>query len=263
MNDWLHDLPVPWMALVTFGFTFVLAGAIYAVVMALAVGERGRSFKAVSPGLLPPLGILFGLFVAFVAAQVWNDNERANAVVSREASALSDVVTLAGSFPGEPEARLRTLIHGHIEEAVKQEWPMMASRAEMLKLSPRSLTDALQLAVRLTPSSPGQQTAQRAMITALENAFDARRQRILISRSQVNFVKWSCLFLQAACAFVAIVMVHSDNRLTAIITLAIFGIGVAASALLILAHDRPFKGEISVSPSPLLQVMPDVPASAQ
>ena len=136
MNDWLHDLPVPWMALVVFGFTFVLAGAIYAIVMALAVGERGRSFKAVSPGLLPPLGILFGLFVAFVAAQVWSDNERANAIVSREASALSDVVTLASSFPGEPEARLRMLIRGHIEEAAQQEWPMMASRAEMVKLSP-------------------------------------------------------------------------------------------------------------------------------
>jgi hypothetical protein len=40
VNDWLHDLPVPWMALVIFGFTFVLAGAIYAIVMALAVGEK-------------------------------------------------------------------------------------------------------------------------------------------------------------------------------------------------------------------------------
>jgi hypothetical protein len=58
------------------------------VVTVLATGARARSFKAVSPGLLPPLGIIFGLFVAFTAAQVWNDNERANTAVSREASAL-------------------------------------------------------------------------------------------------------------------------------------------------------------------------------
>jgi hypothetical protein len=32
--------------------------------------------------------------------------------------------------------------------------------------------------------------------------------------------------------------------------------GVATAALLIAAHDRPFIGEISVSPDPLLQVMP-------
>ena len=32
--------------------------------------------------------------------------------------------------------------------------------------------------------------------------------------------------------------------------------GVATAILLIAAHDRPFIGEISVSPDPLLQVMP-------
>jgi hypothetical protein len=69
MSDWLHNLPVAWMALVVFGATYLVAAAIYAVVMGLAVGERARSFKAFSPGMLPPLGILFGLFVAFTAAR--------------------------------------------------------------------------------------------------------------------------------------------------------------------------------------------------
>jgi hypothetical protein len=76
------------MALLIFGLTALVTAAIYVVVNVLAVGERARSFKAVSPGLLPPLGILFALFIAFTATQVWNDNEKASAVVDREASAL-------------------------------------------------------------------------------------------------------------------------------------------------------------------------------
>jgi len=106
------------------------------------------------------------------------------------------------------------------------------------------------------PSSEGQKTAQREIVTALETASDARRQRILISQSQVNLVKWSLLFMQALCALVAIAMVHSDNGLASIIAMGIFATGVAASMLLILAHDRPFTGEISIKPDPLLQVMP-------
>jgi hypothetical protein len=102
----------------------------------------------------------------------------------------------------------------------------------------------------------GQQTAQREITIALENALDARRQRIIISQSEVNWVKWSCLCLLAACALVAIAMVHSDNRLTSAITMAPFASGVAASLLLILAHDRPFIGELSVGPNALFQVMP-------
>src|SRR6266478_4951273 len=123
MSDWLHNLPVVWMALVVFGVTYLVTAAIYAVVMVLAVGERARSFKAISPGMLPPLGILFGLFVAFTAAQVWSDNDRANAVVDREASALRSVVLLAATFPGEPETRLRALVRRYIEESATQDWP--------------------------------------------------------------------------------------------------------------------------------------------
>ena len=63
MSDWLHNLPVVWMALVVFGFTYLVTVAIYVVVRVLAVGERARSFKAVSPGMLPPLGIIFGLLI--------------------------------------------------------------------------------------------------------------------------------------------------------------------------------------------------------
>ncbi len=67
--------------------------------------------------------------------------------------------------------------------------------------------------------------------------------------------------LQAVCALLAIAMVHSDDQLTAVITMGIFATGVAASVLLIAAHDRPFMGEISVGPDPLLQVMPEAEAS--
>ena len=79
---------------------YLVAGGIYWLVMALAVGERARAFKTISPGMLPPLGIIFGLFVGFIAAQVWSDFDRANAAVDNQAMALRAVVLLA-AFPGK------------------------------------------------------------------------------------------------------------------------------------------------------------------
>jgi hypothetical protein len=261
MSDWLHNLPVVWMALAVFGLTYLAAAVIYVVVMVLARGERARSFKAISPGMLPPLGILFGLFVAFTAAQVWNDTDRASTAVTHEASALSAVLFLSESFPGEPGVQMRSLIRRYIEEAATREWPDMARQKSMLRITPQPLAEALQLALVLTPGNKGQETAQREIATALENALDARRQRIIISRSQVNLVKWSCLFVQAICTLLAIAIVHSDNGLTARIAMGIFATGVAASLLLIVSHDRPFTGDISVRPDPLMQVMPEIEAS--
>jgi hypothetical protein len=257
MDNWIHNLPIVWMFLFVFGATYFVAATIHLVVAALAVGERARSFKAVSPGMLPPLGIIFGLFVAFTAAQVWNDNERASAAIHRETSALRSVVIFATSFPGEPEMHLRALVRDYISEAANEEWPMMARGTATLKIAPRALVEALQLTLTRAPSNKGQETAQHEITVALESALEARRQLILVSRSEVNLVKWACLILQAICAFLAIAIVHSDNRLSSRITMGIFATGVAASVLLILAHDRPLTGEISFTPQPLLQVVPE------
>jgi hypothetical protein len=37
----------------------------------------------------------------------------------------------------------------------------------------------------------------------------------------------------------------------------LFATGVSASVLLIAAHDRPFFGEVAVTPKPLLQIVSD------
>jgi hypothetical protein len=126
-----------------------------------------------------------------------------------------------------------------------------------LKITPPALAETLRLALSLAPKSEGQIAAQREIVTGLENAMDARRQRIILSRSSVNWVKWTCLFAQAGCTLIAIAMVHCDNRAAAAIAMGIFATGVAVSVLLIVSHDRPFSGEISFKPDVLLQVRPE------
>src|SRR5690349_17771780 len=174
VSDWLHNLPVPWMALVIFGFTYLLAAAIYAGVATLS-GRLAKSFKVVSVGMLPSLGIIFGLFVAFTAAQVWADNDRATASISREASALRSILVFAASFPGESETALDNLIKDYVR--------------------------------------------------------------------------------QAASVLLAIAMVHAEDRGASAISLGLFATGIAASVLLIAAHDRPFIGQLAVTPDPLLQIV--------
>jgi hypothetical protein len=256
MSDWIHALSVGWMTVIIFAATFVVAAGILALVLALATGDRARAFKGVSAGLLPPLGIIFGLLVAFVAAQVWGDVDRATAAVNREASALRAVVLLAKAFPGEPETRLRGFVSQYIREARDVEWPAMAVRRATLTMVPAPLAGALEAAVMLPATGPGQVAAQREIISALENAFDARRQRILVSRSEVNWVKWTALIIQALITLVAIAMVHSDNRSSAVLAIGLFATAMAVCVVLIAMHDRPFTGQLAVRPDALLQVQP-------
>ncbi|WP_246729417.1 hypothetical protein [Bradyrhizobium sp. BR2003] len=51
MSDWLHNLSVPWMAFIVFGFTYLVAILIFAGVAILSTKERATSFKSISPGM--------------------------------------------------------------------------------------------------------------------------------------------------------------------------------------------------------------------
>ena len=132
MGDWLLNLPVPWMALFIFLITYLIAGSIGFVVTTLAVNERAKGFKAVSPGVLPPLGILFALLVGFIAVEVWGNFDKAKAAVTTEASALRAVVLLAGAFPDEQRTRIYALVNRHIDESVNKEWPEMVQQRATL-----------------------------------------------------------------------------------------------------------------------------------
>ena len=160
-----------------------MAASIYLVVTRLAVNERARAFKAVSPGMLPPLGILFALLVGFIAVEVWGNFDKAKAAVATEASALRAVVLLAGTFPEEQKTRIYALINRHIDEAVNKEWPEMAQQRATLSTLPTALIEELHDTLSLKPADESQRAAQPEMVKALHTALDARRQRIVISES--------------------------------------------------------------------------------
>jgi len=253
MSDWLHDLP--WTALVMFGFTYLLAAAIHAGVAVLAAASGQSRFRRFLPACWRRSGLS-------LACSSPSPRRRSGAAVIGPArrqprsQRIRSVMVLASSFGSEPETRLRGLVRAYIEEAASVEWPMMARQAASLKATPRQ---ALQFVLSLTTAGPGQQTAQREIASALQTALDARRQRIIVSRAEVNLVKWFCLYPQAVCVLLAIAFVHCDNRPASAVATGLYATGIAASVLLIAAHDRPFTGQLSVTPEPLLQIMPDAP----
>lgn len=252
MGNALLNLPVPWMAVAVFGVTYLITGGIYLLVTRLAVNERARAFKAVSPGMLPPLGILFALLVGFIAVEVWSNFDKAKAAVATEASALRAVVLLAGTLSPEQRIRVYSLINRHIDEAVNKEWPDMAQQRATLSTFPTALIEELHETLSMQPANDGQRATQLEMVKALHTALDARRQRIVISESALGTVKWAGILLQGLCTLIAIAMVHSDNRAACAISLTLFATGVALSVLLIAAYSRPFT---SVGPDLLKQVI--------
>lgn len=256
MSAWLHALPLGGMAAVVFGLTYLTAAVLYGIVRALERTEWGRAACGVTPALLSPLGVTFGLLVVFTASQVWGDVDHARVATNEEANALRTAVLLTAGFPDSSATRIRALIAYHIDQAQQVEWPAMAAGQATLTAIPPAMAQALETAVNLQPSKPGQVVAQRELVNALIRSLDARRQRILVSHSEINGVKWFGIILQAVVTLAAVALVHADNRPAATVGLWLLATGTAVCLLLILSHDEPFVGHVTVKPTPLLEVRP-------
>jgi hypothetical protein len=151
---------------------------------------------------------------------------------------------------------MRVLLRRQIDESVTEEWPAMARGDATLTVIPVALDGALRLAISLTPRTEGQKTAQREVVASVQAALDARRQRIILSESSVNWIKWTGVLLVGALTLLAIAFVQSGNRLAAAIALWLFASAMACSLLLIAAQDRPFSGQFRIRPDMLQQVIP-------
>jgi hypothetical protein len=241
------------MGLAVFGACYLAALIVYVAVMRLARPD-GRAFSALKEGLLTPLGVIFGLSLAFMGAEVREDFERAKQVVVTEANALDTALRLAQNFPAEDAAKIRAFVNEHVETAVRDEWPNMADRSETLPASSEALTKALQQAVSSQASTDSEKAAQGQIMAALQAALDARRARIVISQTTLNAVTWLGLLLQGLCLMVAIAMIQVERPKTCAIALVLFATGVAGSIMLIAAHDHPFNGDIAIKPDLLLKI---------
>jgi hypothetical protein len=256
MVDWIPNLPVVLIALMAFVGMALLTLAIYALVIRLADSERAEALQALSPGMLPPMGILFALIVGFLAVGVWGDVDRAEEVVSDEASALRSVVILSDDLPPDVRARMRAHIRRQIESAVNDEWPAMREQRATLSAIPAPLADALHLALRLEPQGESKAEAQRELVTSIQDALAARRQRIFLSQSGINAVKWLGLLSLAALTLCAIGLVHSGNRTTTRLAMGLFAVSVTVVITMLAAENQPFAGQLGIDPDLLEQVFP-------
>ncbi len=260
MLTWMTAQSIVVIAVLVFGAVYLLAAIIVATA-AFAVRRGFDSvFEGASQATLAPISVTFALLVGFVAADVWPTFDRARSALGMEAARLHEAVVVAEALPESARSALRRRVQQHIDSIVAHEWPAMASRTQSLKDAPSALHAALGELLSINLNDDGQRLARARAVAAIEDALDARRQRILLSQDTLGGIKASVLFLLTGLVMVTIALVHIEKRRRGvqILSVAIFATAAAACMLAILVYDRPFGGGgISLSPERLIEVRPD------
>ena len=257
--DLLQGLPLPGLLAATVCAGLVLAWVVIGLVR-LAVRLSGFDPAKSVPvhDNITITSILFALMLGFSSAGLWNDWVQARGAVQREALALQNVFTLADGLSPDRRAKVKAGVITYARAAVEQEWPAMSREIDMDDpLYAISDSALVSLIADLSHEAvmPGSSPVSAMMLPQIFEARGARLARLTLASSGLSGVQWFALVSLFAMMLTVVALVYNGHAGTQMLGVNLCAIAVSAAFFALLAHDRPFKGVISVSPAPLLQLI--------
>ena len=130
--------------------------------------------------------------------------------------------------------------------------------AQNLQTIAVELREAMTILLSFTPVQSNQQLAQQRALVAIEQALEARRNRVLLSQAEIAPIQWIVIIGLAVLLLITLAMVLIQERLAMAITMFIYSTGIALCLVLLMVYDRPFGvGGFIVQPTVLRDIMPD------
>ncbi|MEU9128711.1 DUF4239 domain-containing protein [Kitasatospora sp. NPDC048540] len=202
--------------------------------------------------VLSLFGAIYGVILAFVIVNLWTQLQSAETIVATEATATAQIVRDANAFPPEVRDKVDAAVGDYVHAVVERQWPLMREgRSDYGRTAPEvaALYQALQ---SYTPTDVPQQTFQQHAITSLDQVVAQRRARITQSGQQLPTLLQVLVFGGALVILPLTFLYGREDRRIEIIFVGAVSSLIGFSLLLVLVLDRPFSGDLSVSPQPFM-----------
>jgi hypothetical protein len=147
---------------------------------------------------------------------------------------------LTDALPSDVRTAVRKAVKKHLDFIESKEWPAMASGRATLQSIAVGLAEAMTTLLSFTPAQSNQQLAQQRALVAIEQALEARRNRVLLSQAEIAPIQWIAIIVIAVLILITLAMVLVEHRLARAITMFIYSTAIAMCLVLLLVYDRPF-----------------------
>ena len=201
--------------------------------------ERLTTNNEVAGFKFATLGVLYAVLLAFAVIVVWERFHDAEHAVAAEAGAAATLYRLSLGM-GQPGEAFRRRLDEYLEVEVVREWPEMKT-GHGTQGGTDALTRLYQATLAYQPTDFRGQTFEYAVLQELGALTQARRDRLVLFTGAVLTITFTFFF--------GTVNVRNQSVMTGALALLIFSVLMVAVAI-----DRPFAGEVQISPEPLQQI---------
>lgn len=249
----LHQLPLFVMFAMLVGLSLAITWCIIALVR-FAIPRLGFGLDEPLPirdSIINACGAVFALMVAFSAAGIWNDMLTARNAVQRETDAIENALVLAAGLPDALRGDIQERMRSYAAGVVASDWPAMRQAltldAPVFEVSEKTLLGTLELLAQ-QQGAVGGNPVYGQIVGQLLEVRHARLARLAVSNAGVTWAQWWALWIISTLTVTMVAVCNSHVFRTQIVATHAYALVAAAAYFVILAHDRPFVGRLSVSP---------------
>jgi hypothetical protein len=193
--------------------------------------------------------VFYGLAVALIAVNVSQTYSDVSKIISGEASALNALYRDVSSYPEPIRLDLQRDLRDYTHQVIHDAWPLQ--RRGKTPTAGFALMTSFQAALnKFEPATEGQKILHGEALRAYNLLIQARRIRLDAASTRLPTVMWGVIvagaFISLSASFFFKV---EDARLHGILVtlLAVF---MGLVIFMILALDRPFRGDLGIGPEP-------------
>ena len=248
MFYWIYDIPTAQLALLIAG-TFVGFFWVGSIVIRpiLRAFVRGRSSTNDIVGyVLSCFGVFYGLLLGLIAVAAYQNLNRAEENVAREAVALTAVFQDLSAYPDPLAQELRAALRDYCAFVIETAWPLQREGI----VSAEGIRKVLALRDRLRtfePQSLSQAVFHAETLRQFDAFYEARRTRLHDVHSGIPAVMWYVVVVGAVMNL-AIVWMFDVRLVTQLALGGMLAFFMGTMIFLIAAMDNPYRGEVSVTP---------------
>jgi hypothetical protein len=256
MLESIFDIPLVIAGPVIIGslWIFAIAGLLLVrrtVLPRLRIRVEDSEF---SGSMLQAVMVFYGLAVALIAVSVFETYSDVSAIISQEASELGALYRDASSYPEPTRQELQKELRDYARYVIDTAWP--AQREGEVALHGVAMLNRFQATMtRFEPTTEGQRALHAEALRAYNQLVEVRSLRIDAAvNTGLPGVLWAVVLVGAAIGLTATFFFKvEDVRLHAVmVTLLAAFIGLII--FMIMAFDRPFRGDLGLDAAPYRQV---------
>lgn len=254
MLNWLHDLPALPGALIICSVFVVptLLGSFLLQPYIARIFRGENDINTVLGFLLNAFALYFGVLLALLSIAVFENHNRAEDAVTREAAAIVKLYRDIAAYPEKVQGELTVLLDRYVDEVLNRGWAIQA-KGKVNKEEIKIMTEFHKRMGSVEPTGAGETARYGETLRSLDSFVEARRLRIATGNESIPKIMWFIVLVGAGMNVVVIWMFDLRPFTHAVIggTISLF-IGLVIYMVAVL--DAPFRGARGVKPDAIIAI---------